>query len=260
MPKWVDAKIELIELPNQASFQGYSFHSCEFLHVDQFRPGAKYKCCLFENCRFFDCSFPDPSDSRQWCVIQDSEFKKCYFKSCFSFGQIFRRCKLTDIRFAFPMQIFGAVFDRTELNGDIHSFQNTIVHHDDKRIFSKKKENYIAHYARVDWALDIRKANLMGTCLFNGVPGEKIKRNKSNSILVDCRKVRRGGWEHLDLKAANMRINLDVCRETEGFYDHTHKHRSLWDYEVFVIEDDHPDYDLAQTDFDILCRAGFAKR
>lgn len=109
---------------------------------------------------------------------------------------------------ASPLFLWGCVFKHVKLSGALSGLKinrSCGPNHPDQ---PKWDAAMAAYYESVDWALDISEAKLKGSCSFEAIPGNLIKRNPATQVLVKRDRLKNIDWERLDYDGTAIDIGL----------------------------------------------------
>ena len=109
---------------------------------------------------------------------------------------IFRNVNVESLKTNDLLIIWGALFDRVKLSGELGKFKiNHFVHHVDRTSatqgpFDEIREGF---YRSVEWALDISQARFVEfEC--RGIPAKLIRHDPQSQVVVTRERAMRPGW------------------------------------------------------------------
>lgn len=260
MKKTTRTKISNALLAKSAS--NLSFENCEFVDVRERRGGH-----AFRNINLIDCSLrgyenqitPPKSAMPVW---ENIRAVRC-FAHLLKIGEVvIKNSQFVDISVPRPSPWFyGVVFSKVVFSGTFKSHLSfQIPDRHDAKLLALAIKRWERAWEKVEWAIDIRKATFVGDVWFHGIPGELIKRNQANSILLDnfaCRQIDR---KSIGVKSRTAQSALAETQFFQGWDSEDPNYRIHWQWQLVLNQETGKEFQLVEKDFQKLCRLGLAKR
>ncbi len=141
---------------------------------------------IFENCIFKNCAISFTNDVTNLTMVRNVTLKSCTANGCAVGPAIFEDILLDGLATNDLLIIWGAVFRRVKLSGDIGKIKiNAWAHFVDRSIekqapFNNFRETF---YQSADWALDISETRFKGFDA-TGIPARLFRRDPESQAIV----------------------------------------------------------------------------
>jgi len=181
--------------------------------------GAVLEDIEFRHCYFESCAVSITNDPRLRSTIRNVRLKDCQ-----QLGSALETAILEDVivdgfkNKGQPLQIRGAAFKHVILRGKIDrlmlSWQVDLMEKEPhvQQAFDEANE---AYYRDVDWALDISQGEFRDLDI-RGLPGHLIRRDPETQVLITREKALQGRWKDLDYCESLWPFSIDSFLQTEN--------------------------------------------
>ena len=178
------------------------FKNQTFERIYEDGTGASFSDVQFEQCRFVHCNISLTHEPRLRTTIRNVVIKGCRSEGCTLSPAILEDVMVDGFETDRLFQTWGAVFKHVTLSGKLGRmmfsgvlFPTSSVTAAMQRAFA---ESNTAYYSKVDWALDISRAEFQ-ECDIRGIPARLIRRDPETQVVVKRAKAVEGRWRQLDL-------------------------------------------------------------
>ena len=160
---------------------------------------------VFEHCAFDNCLVRRPTDPTARAVVRNVRFSDVSHRSCWVNGALIEDTSLDGLKALSDMPLFlsGCAFGRGALSGSIShiKFNRSLGVGTSVAQQESWDAANAAHYAQLDWALDISKARFTSVIDLGALPGSLIRRDPETQVLVSRVRLEQADWLALDYGA-----------------------------------------------------------
>jgi hypothetical protein len=180
--------------------------------------GDAYAGYEFVACGFTWCGIAGGDDPARRTFVRDVSMQRCRVRECSLGPAIIEDAVIDGVTIGGVLIIFGAVFRHVTLRGRIGpiiynpEYQSRVWSNYDPGADAAFREANAAHWASVDWALDISEARCSSLTL-RGIPARVIRRDPATQIVVTREKALEGRWRSDDLGPSGWEFVIgDIAR------------------------------------------------
>jgi len=191
----------------------------KFEHFIDRDSGATLSDAEFHNCYFQGCTLSITDDPERRCTIRNVKLVNCSQRGCSIDPAIIEDVLVDSLdTHRQPVQIWGAVFNRVVLRGNIDRLMISSVVDvmgDKPQVQQAFDEANAEYYRNVEWALDISQGEFKELDI-RGLPARLIRRDPETQIVVTREKAAEGGWRDLPFRerrwatSLNLLLNFDL--------------------------------------------------
>jgi hypothetical protein len=182
------------------------FEKQTFDQIHSGPPGGVHGGYEFDRCTFFGCGLGGRDDDpARRTYVRDVHARRCRFDRCGVGPAFFDEATIDGATIVGNLIIFGAVFRHVTLRGPIRGnviynaeYEWSVMPTYDPRAAEAFREANTAHWASVDWALDISEARC-SSLEIRGIPARVIRRDPATQVVVTRETALEGRWRSLDL-------------------------------------------------------------
>lgn len=174
--------------------------------------GATFSGVEFDSCRFVHCNVSITNDPQLRTTFRDVVFRNCTSEGCTVSPGIMEDILVDRLETDRLVQTWAAVFRHVTLAGKLGRLMfsgilcpTSSVTSSMQRAFAEANE---AYYAKVDWALDITRAEFR-ECDLRGIPARLIRRDPETQEVVTRAKAEEGLWRKLDLSKTHWKTTIE---------------------------------------------------
>jgi len=178
-------------------FEGQEFRS--FYDQDS---GCIFSDIEFRKCRFVSSAISITRDPSLRSTVRNVRLKNCEMLGCTLYTAIVDDVVIDGLKTHGLRQAWGAVFKHVTLKGKIGRLMISplispaLATPQEQRTFDEANSDY---YSEIDWALDIREAEVEELDI-RRVPAKLIRRDPESQVVITRQKALEGTWRQLDLK------------------------------------------------------------
>lgn len=169
-----------------------------------------YRRCIFDNCAV------GPATRTNRPVLRNVTFEDVQYFGCFFFDVAFENVKLHGLksmdRGRMPLFFTNCMFRHVVISGSCCGFIS--LFEDARRI---KVADVVKYYKRVDWALDVSKAEFTSSVPLQFVPGHLVRRDPETQVLVTRERLNVIPWKRFLRKPSIGRISIQNFLESSPF-------------------------------------------
>lgn len=156
----------------------------------------------FRRCTFVSCAMSITSDPALRSTIRNVKLVNCETYGCTLHTAIVEDVTVDGLKTHGLRQTWGAVFKHVTLRGKIGRLMFSPVVSpglatlQEQRAFDEANAQY---YSTVDWALDVREAEVEELDI-RWIPARLVRRDPESQVVITREKAMQGTWRQLDLE------------------------------------------------------------
>ena len=170
----------------------------------------------FRKCRFSNCAISITRNPALRSTVRNVKLIDCeMLVACSLRTAIVEDVLIDGLKTPHPVHTWGAVFKHVTLRGKIGRVMTSprvLISRDEPDVERAFAEANAAYYATVDWALDIREAEVQEIDI-RGVSGDLIRRDPATQVLITREKAMQGKWRQLDLSGTYWPTSIQFFLE-----------------------------------------------
>lgn len=169
----------------------------------------------FRRCKFVSCGISITRDPALRSTIRNVKLLNCETYGCDLDTAIVEDVTVDGLKTHGLRQTWGAVFKHVTLRGKIGRLMFSpavspgVATLRQQRAFDEANEQY---YSTVDWALDIREAEVEELDL-RRIPARLIRRDPVDQVVITREKAMQGKWRQLDLSKTHWATSMELFLE-----------------------------------------------
>lgn len=161
----------------------------------------------FSHICFYDCCFQSSAISitlepNLRSTVNNVNLHDCELQGCSLNSAVVEDVLVDGLKTNGLAQAFGSVFSHVTLKGKIGRIMLSSLVSPGRATQQQQRAFQIANeefYARVDWALDISRAEFEECDLRGGIPARLIRRDPETQVVITRTRALSGEWRKLDL-------------------------------------------------------------
>lgn len=204
------------------------------LRSEYIKPDTIVEDIVFQRCYFDNCSVRQAEHPEHRTIFRRVVFKNCRVWACNLDDVILEDVMVDGLRTGsgggriYPLKVTGARFTHVTLRGNVggiiiaeawswfdhrplwrQAFRRGLPPKTRDRLINEANR---AHYASVDWALDISEANFSSSPRIVGIPAGLIRRDPRTQVVVKRAKATtmQATWRSLDVSPWESELDLEL--------------------------------------------------
>jgi hypothetical protein len=156
---------------------------------------------VLDSCRFDNCCIERQEKPGDRPVVRNVILCHCAQSACFLHAVAIEEVSLQDLKNIgrMPLFLWGCVFKHVELKGPIAGLKiNRVLEPDGAKDQKNWDRDARLYYSKLDWALDISRAEFTGGVSLEAIPGSLIRRDPETQVLVTRQRLDQVDWKALD--------------------------------------------------------------